>query len=923
MEYQAYEVVNAVPIAAEKTCEAEIDEKRTDCVESREKIEDFVKTFVDEVLDNAVEIVENQLKGSESPKDLKKISSVSSISNEEVPSQDSLEIGSEGENIAAAKFTHVLQKDAFLVFRALCKLSMKPLPDGQPDPKSHELRSKILSLHLLLSILQNAGPIFRSNDMFIMAIKQYLCVALSKNGVSSVPEVFELSLSIFVALLSNFKVHLKKQIEVFFKEIFLNILETSSSTFEHKFMVIQALTRICADAQSVVDIYINYDCDFSAANLFERLVNDLSKIAQGRQALELGATTYQEKSMRIKGLECLVSILKCKVEWSKDLYINPNLQTTLGEASHKTNHDADSTDQPSIRNSGSSLSLNSTVSMNNNNNSGNKEVLNLPEELEERKQRKELMETGIEMFNKKPKKGIQFLQERSLLGSSIEEVAKWLIEDERLDKTQVGDFLGDNDEQNKATMCAYIDLKDFSEMDIVAALRFFLEGFRLPGEAQKIDRLMEKFASRYCECNPNNTLFTSADTVYVLAFSVIMLTTDLHSPQVKNKMSKEQYIRLNRGISDSKDLPEEYLSQIYDEISDHEIKMKNTTVISKPSGKQLIINEKKRKLVWNMEMEAISATAKNLMESVSHVRESFTSAKHLEHVRPMFKMAWTPFLAAFSVGLQDCDDPEIANLCLDGIRCAIRIACIFHMTLERDAYVQALARFTLLTANSPITEMKAKNIDTIKTLIMVAHTDGNYLGTSWLDIVKCISQLELAQLIGTGVRPQYLSGPTHRDALDPSVKEHIGETSSQSVVVAVDRIFTGSIRLDGDAIVDFVKALCHVSLDELNGVQPRMFSLQKIVEISYYNMGRIRLQWSRIWQVLGDYFNSVGSNANEEIAFFALDSLRQLSMKFIEKGEFSNFRFQKDFLRPFEHIMKKNRSLAIRDMVIIHEFTLK
>ena len=36
---------------------------------------------------------------------------------------------------------------------------------------------------------------------------------------------------------------------------------------------------------------------------------------------------------------------------------------------------------------------------------------------------------------------------------------------------------------------------------------------------------------------------------------------------------------------------------------------------------------------------------------------------------------------------------------------------------------------------------------------------GNYLGSSWLDIVKCISQLELAQLVGTGVRPQFISGP--------------------------------------------------------------------------------------------------------------------------------------------------------------------
>ena len=42
------------------------------------------------------------------------------------------------------------------------------------------------------------------------------------------------------------------------------------------------------DAQSVVDIYVNYDCDLSLANIYDRLVTDLSKIAQGRQAIELG-----------------------------------------------------------------------------------------------------------------------------------------------------------------------------------------------------------------------------------------------------------------------------------------------------------------------------------------------------------------------------------------------------------------------------------------------------------------------------------------------------------------------------------------------------------------------------------------------------------------------------------------------------------
>ncbi|XP_066147847.1 brefeldin A-inhibited guanine nucleotide-exchange protein 1 isoform X2 [Euwallacea fornicatus] len=888
----------------EKVGDASEDNKEGVVNEHLREVKNMVVEILDRIIDDVIVDVDTRLNTSGSITSVNSIEETKSVSSSitRIPSQESLTTNSENDSAITAKFTHILQKDAFLVFRALCKLSMKPLPEGTPDPKSHELRSKILSLQLLLSILQNAGPVFRSNEMFITAIKQYLCVALSKNGVSSIPTVFELSLAIFLALLSNFKLHLKMQIEVFFKEIFLNILETSNSSFEHKWMVIQALTKICGDAQSVVDIYVNYDCDLTAANLFERLVNDLFKVAQGRHAQELGASPNQEKTMKLRGLECLVSILKCMVEWSKDLYVNPNLQSTVGEP-----QESKETDNVSLKSHGGSTdSLNSS-------DSGNKEVLDSPEQLEVLKQQKEVWETGIDMFNRKPRKGITYLQEHSLLGGTSEELAKFLHSEERLDKTNIGDFLGENDDFNKEIMYTYVDQMDFVKLDFVAALRHFLDGFRLPGEAQKIDRLMEKFASRYCECNPNNGLFSSADTAYVLGFSIIMLTTDLHSPQVKNKMTKEQYIKLNRGNTDCKEVPEEYLSQIYDEIAGHEIKMKNT--VNKP-GKQQINSEKRRKILFNMEMEAISSAAKNLMESVSHVQTPFTLAKHLEHVRPMFKMAWTSFLAAFSVGLQDCDDPEVASLCLDGIRCAIRIACIFHMTLERDAYVQALARFTLLTANSPIMDMKAKNIDTIKTLIMVAHTDGNYLGTSWLDILKCISQLELAQLIGTGVRPEFLSGPGYKPP-DPSYKERIGQTSSQSVVVAVDRIFTGSTRLDGDAIVDFVKALCQVSLDELaHPGHPRMFSLQKIVEISYYNMGRIRLQWSRIWQVLGEHFNTVGCSKNEDICFFAVDSLRQLSMKFIEKGEFSNFRFQKEFLRPFEHIMKKNVSPTIRDMVV-------
>ncbi len=59
-----------------------------------------------------------------------------------------------------------------------------------------------------------------------------------------------------------------------------------------------------------------------------------------------------------------------------------------------------------------------------------------------------------------------------------------------------------SDRFNMEVMYSYIDQLSFASVSFVPALRAFLAGFRLPGEAQKIDRLMEKFAARYCECNP-------------------------------------------------------------------------------------------------------------------------------------------------------------------------------------------------------------------------------------------------------------------------------------------------------------------------------------------------------------------------------------------------------------------------------------
>lgn len=50
-------------------------------------------------------------------------------------------------------------------------------------------------------------------------------------------------------------------------------------------------------------------------------------------------------------------------------------------------------------------------------------------------------------------------------------------------------------------MHAFVDQLDFTNLPFVDALRLFLQSFRLPGEAQKIDRFVLKFADRYIAGN--------------------------------------------------------------------------------------------------------------------------------------------------------------------------------------------------------------------------------------------------------------------------------------------------------------------------------------------------------------------------------------------------------------------------------------
>lgn len=93
--------------------------------------------------------------------------------------------------------------------------------------------------------------------------------------------------------------------------------------------------------------------------------------------------------------------------------------------------------------------------------------------------------------------------------------------------------------------------------------------------------------------------------------------------------------------------------------------------------------------------------------------------------------------------LQQTQNLELISLSLLGFKYTVKICCMFDMDLERKAFITTFSKFTFLTS---LAELKAKNIESIRTLLEIALEEGNLLGESWREVVLCISQLERIRL---------------------------------------------------------------------------------------------------------------------------------------------------------------------------------
>jgi len=129
-----------------------------------------------------------------------------------------------------------------VIFEHLCRLSCKD--QNLQELSQYSIRSKVLSLEIILKILESPCSIFNHNLKILYLLKTGLCETLLKNAFSSEKNIFALSFSIFALLVAKFREHLKSEIAALMETVFLKILDSSNSSFQHVIYALNVLNKI-------------------------------------------------------------------------------------------------------------------------------------------------------------------------------------------------------------------------------------------------------------------------------------------------------------------------------------------------------------------------------------------------------------------------------------------------------------------------------------------------------------------------------------------------------------------------------------------------------------------------------------------------------------------------------------------------------
>lgn len=538
----------------------------------------------------------------------------------------------------------------------------------------HMESTRVLALSLITTAIQVSGNEIPLHPSLYNLVSDPICKhVLQIITTAESPALLYAALQLFSTLAIVLGRHLNAQIELSLTLIFQCIFPGSDKkrsdrientnitkrTALSKEILIESLSLLWTRSPKFfTELFIDYDCDFDKSDLATKVLEYLCRLALPESAM---ITTDNVPPICLEGILSLISA------------INDRIKTL----------NSDITKQP-IHNS-----------------------------IKNRNQKTAFIKC-TEVLNENPKLGIKALAENGFIkdADNIDEVAHFFFSKSgRLNKKVLGEFLAKP--SNTELFKKFMDLFDFADLRVDEALRLLLKAFRLPGESQQIERVVEIFASKYVADQPPLTgdeeeevVRPDRDSVFILSYSVIMLNTDLHNPQVKQHMFLEDYKRNVRGINNGKDFPEWYLSKIYHSIKDREIIMPE-----EHHGTDKWFDDAWHNLV---------STQTNLEE-----HQELSLVQFCQFDKALFEVSVHRIIDTLVSVFREASDDQIITSLMSSIDKCANICLYYNLNDAVDKLIGSLADLTALTDKShrmgirdetqreeiPITQIKLENKD--------------------------------------------------------------------------------------------------------------------------------------------------------------------------------------------------------------------
>ncbi|KAI3808657.1 hypothetical protein L1987_24614 [Smallanthus sonchifolius] len=767
------------------------------------------------------------------------------------------------------------------IFQFIC--SLLNATNVGVGPKSSSLSYDedvpLFSLGLINSAIELGGACFEQHPELLSLVENDLFHSLMQFGLSPSPLILSTVCSIVLNLYHFLRVKLKLQLEAFLSSVLMRIAQNKhAAKYQQQEVAMETIVDLCRQPTFIYEMYANYDCDISCSNIFEDLVNLLSK-----SAFPVNSPLSAIHVLALEGLVAMINGMTERI--GGEVPILDYAMSDLEDHEPFWKVKCESYEKPDYW---------------------------VPYIHKMKHMKKKLM-VGADHFNRDPKKGLQFLQGMHILPNTLDpvSVACFLRYTIGLDKNLVGNYLGNHDPFCVDVLQEFAKTFDFQEMNLDTALRVFLETFRLPGESQKIQRVVEAFSERYYQQSLD--ILANKDAALLLSYSLILLNTDQHNLQVKRKMTEEDFIRNNRRINGGNDLPREYLSELYHSICENEIRM----IPVQGSDLPTLIHDNWAGLI-HRSRQTVPYIVCNSQVLINN---------------EMFAILSGPTVAALSVVLDHIEQEDVLQTCINGFLNVAKIAGCYHLDDVLDGLLVSLSKFTALLVPMSVEESvlafgnNTKARKSTVAVFTIANTYGDYIRSGWRNTVDCILSLhklgllpahlasdaaddveqisesdpekfvllsQPAPMVLASAHSRKLSGlmgrfseflyyDTEKPAPLPSQEQLVAHKHAVETIKScyVNTIFTESTFLQSESLSNLARAL--ILAAGQSDEQGAVFCLELLITVTLNNRDRIMLLWQGVFEYITNIVQSaVMPSTLVEKAVFGLIQICQRLLPYKE-----------------------------------------